>query len=68
MSSNVELIREVLSKIPDQPMNPGRPINFGTPGNKDNARALAAQLGHVFDPNCSMCDYDLYIVLRYAVK
>lgn len=61
-----ELARELLAQLPkDQPPR-GRTPDWG--GLRENAFAIAAALGHSFDPKCQSCDVDVYDVLRSIVK
>lgn len=60
---------EVLAAMPrGQVFQDGGRVEWGPEGNKDRARYLAARLGHTFQPNCTSCDSDLWLVLMNAVK
>lgn len=67
--ATVESIREILAAMPRAQMaRPGHPLEWGPEGNKARAIYLAATLGHSFDPNCTSCDFDLYMVLKNAAR
>jgi len=62
-------IREVLAAMPaGQQVRDGHRLQWGPPGNKARAIALAARLGHTFNPTCQSCEADLYHVLRHTVR
>jgi hypothetical protein len=65
---DIEVIREVLSRVPDQFMEPGRPIEWGPYGNKERAILQARFAGHEYDVNCKDCDFDLWTVLRSLIR
>lgn len=57
---------QLLARLPkDQPPRGMKP-NWGS--ERDAAYAIAARLGHYFDPNCQSCDADVMDVLIEAAK
>lgn len=58
--------RALLDRLPkDQPPRGMKP-NWGS--ERDAAYAIAARLGHYFDPKCQSCDADVMDVLIQAAK
>lgn len=67
-ATQIDGVLEVLGAIPEQHMAAGRPIDWGPPGNKDRALALAAMNGNSFEPSCTSCDFDLWVTLRHIAR
>ena len=58
--------KQLLDRLPkDQPPRGIKP-NWGS--ERDAAYAIAARLGHHFDPKCQSCDADVMDVLIQAAK